>query len=124
MTRYYMALGYLLRGGLTLGTGIVLGGRTTQTESTPTGEGIRTRWLILQERALPWTNLRLRHCGQQGLRIRMRGGVEDCLGRASLHEVAQVHDGHPVTHQTHDPEVVGNEQICQVKTLFEFLQQP
>src|SRR5262245_31926890 len=54
----------------------------------------------------------------------MHGGLENSLCRASFHDAAKIHDRHPVAHQTHNTQVMRDEQIRQIKTLFQFLQEP
>jgi len=46
------------------------------------------------------------------------------LGRAGLHEVADVHHGHPVGHVPDDAEVVGDEQVRQAVLILQVVHKP
>jgi hypothetical protein len=64
-----------------------------------------------------------RHGGHQCLRVGMGRLGKDLIRRPLFDDLAQVHDGHPVADVVHDAQVVGDEQIRQVKLVLEFIQQ-
>ena len=60
---------------------------------------------------------------QQRLRVRVGGRRVQLLGRADLHQLAEVHHGDDVGDVAHDGQVVGDEQVRQVELVLQVLQQ-
>ena len=52
---------------------------------------------------------------QQRLRVRVRRAGVDLLGRADLHQLAQVHHRHDVADVAHHRQVVGDEQVAEAR---------
>ena len=64
-----------------------------------------------------------RHGRQQCLGVGVSGPVEQPLGRPGLHDLAEVHHGHPVGDVPDDGEVVGDEQVRQPELGLDVLEQ-
>ena len=60
---------------------------------------------------------------EQGVGVRVRRFVEQLLGPAEFHDVAEVHHGHAIADVANDREIVGDEQITQAELLLKVLQE-
>ncbi|MBW8714162.1 MAG: ABC transporter ATP-binding protein, partial [Acidobacteria bacterium] len=60
---------------------------------------------------------------QQRARVRMRRSREDRFRFSHLHNLSQVHHGHPAANVTHQPEIVRDEEIRELQLLLQIHQQ-
>ena len=65
----------------------------------------------------------LGHGAQERLRVRVQRAGENLLRRAHFDDAAQVHHGHAPADMTDDAEVVGDEEVREIETLLQVLQQ-
>ena len=65
----------------------------------------------------------LGHTGQQRPCVGVAGVIVDVVRGADLHDVARIHDGHPVSDVGHDAEVVGDENDGQLVLDLHLLEQ-
>lgn len=61
--------------------------------------------------------------GEQSLGVGVQRILEDVLGSAVFHQVAQIHNTHGVGDMLHHGQIVGNEQIGELILLLQLLQQ-
>jgi len=85
--------------------------RAAGVKHTPFGRIGGAGDLALEADPRPLGPLRGRHRRQQRLRVWVLGRMKHRLGRAQLHQPAEVEDRDPVRHIAHHAEVVGDEQV-------------
>src|SRR5439155_3400447 len=61
--------------------------------------------------------------GEQRVGVGVGGPVVDGVAGADLHDLPQVHDGHPVGDVAHDREVVGDEEVGQPEAVLQLLEE-
>ena len=89
-----------------------LGLRAARVEAAARRRVHRRRDLLAQQLHIPHTfqgRIRHRNRRQQRLRVRMARRSEDRVARPFLDDLAEVHDGYPVTDVTNHAEIVGDE---------------
>ena len=63
--------------------------------------------------------VRLRHSGQQGLRVGMQRIAEQLVLRRDLHDLAEVHDDDAVADMANDGQIVRDEQVGELVLLLD-----
>ena len=91
--------------------------RASRPEYTPGGPVDGTRDVAFEKNpllAVPGMRVGKRHGRKQRVGIRVMMGEIDFPAAGQLDQLAEIHDGDPVTDVPHQPKVMGDEQVGEV----------